>query len=205
MKRHHKDFNLESEITKETKEIKREWRHLKKFKDENYLLFTSFVILIAGLVIINAVYIIEHASNITPQRTVTIDPNQYLTSLQTGNNGVLTAKISNVTENNKTDYAFGVEAGSTMLTMDITITNTSAVTQQLIPVNQMYVRSQEGDYAPLHASMYVTRPLSATELAPGMSSTGQLSFSVPARVAHPFLYVDTGWGNTTPLVFDVLR
>ncbi|MEO8105604.1 MAG: DUF4352 domain-containing protein [Candidatus Saccharibacteria bacterium] len=205
MKKHHNEFNLETEISKETKEIKREWRHLKKFKDENYLLFTAFVILIAGLVIINAVYVIEHGSTYTPSRLVTIDPNVYLTSLQNGSNGAVTAKISDVTENDKIDYAFAADPGSTMLTFNISVTNTTARTQHFIPVNQLYVRSNEGDYAALHASMYVTKPIPSTDLAPDKTVEGQVSFSIPKRVAHPLLYVDTGWNRTTPLVFDVLK
>lgn len=200
-----KTFSLESEISNETKEIKREWRHLKKFKDENYLLFTAFVILIAGLVVMNAVYIIDRGSHFTPQRPLMIDPNRYLTSLQTGSNGALSAKISDVSENDKTDYAFAADPGSTMLTFNLTVTNTTALTQHFIPVNQLYIRSNEGDYAALHASMYVTKPIPATDLAAGKLVHGQVSFSVPKRVAHPLLYVDTGWNRTTPLVFDVLR
>lgn len=209
--KNHKSFDekLSDEIDKEVEEVKREWRHFIKFKDENYLLFTAFVIVISAILIVNTVYVLNHNSTfkrITSSRTVVLpDSSKVLTSQQTGSNSAEIVTVSSVTENSQTDHAFAMAPNDTMLIMNISIKNNSSETKQLIPVNQMFVRSREGDYSPLHASMYVTTPLAATDLAPGQSATGQLSFSVPKHIAHPLLYVDTGWDKTVPLVFDVLH
>lgn len=204
------DERIGQEISKEVKEARREWRHFIKFKDENYLLFTAFVILLAAGVIINTVYLINRDNNIDKHKTqaetfLVPDSSRVLTSQQTGTNVAETVKISSVTENDKTDQAFTLDPSETMLIMNISITNNSASSQHLIPVSQLYVRSDEGDHATLHASMYVSSPLSATDLKPGQTATGQISFNLPKRIAHPLLYIDTGWERTTPLVFDVLR
>ena len=201
---------ITDEVDKEVKEMKREWRHFVKFRDENYLLFIAFVILVAAGVIINTSYVINHTSSARAtsknSKTIVVPyPTKRLTSQQTGTNSAQTVKISNVTENDKKDYAYSLDSTETMLIMDISVTNNTLQTQQLIPVNQLYVRTEEGDNAAMHASMYVTKPLDATELAPGKTATGQISFAVPKHIAHPLLYVDTGWDKSVPLVYDVLK
>lgn len=197
--------NLGTGVDKQLKEVKREWRHLHKFRDENRLLFAAFIIVLTALVIINATYVINHASQSSGKSSSSSDANHVLTSLQTGTLGSVKARVSKVTENGKTDYAFTIGPSETMLIMDISITNLSADSQHLIPVSQLYVRTDEGDYAALHASMYVTNPLQATDLKPGQTATGQISFNVPKRAARPLLYVDTGWDSYAPIVFDVLH
>ncbi len=195
------------EVDKEIKEVKREWKHLLKFKDENRLLFTSFVILVAALVIVNTIFWIDHSSqqNTVVHVPVTDKNSRVLTSLETGENSALRVSIKDVSENDKKDYAFTLPPTETMLIMNISITNETDVSQQLIPVNQLYVRTDEGIYAGLHASMYVTDPLAADELPAGKTATGQISFNVPKNADRPLLYVDTGWDDTVPLVFDVLH
>ncbi|MGV9001943.1 MAG: DUF4352 domain-containing protein [Candidatus Saccharimonadaceae bacterium] len=196
-------------VEAEVLEAKREWKHLKKFKNENHLLFTAFIVLLSAGIIINSVYMYQLTKNSAKQNnqaaTLTVpDSAKYLTSHQAGANSALQVKVSNVTETDKVDRAFTILPDETMLIASIEITNTTTDTQQLIPVSQLYVRSSEGDYSALHASSFVTTPLAATELAPGKTASGQISFNVPKQVAHPLLYVDTGWGNTVPIVFDIL-
>lgn len=198
------------EVDKEVKEVKREWRHFLKFKDENRLLFTAFVVLLMSAIVINAIFVVRYnrdRSHTPPaiKTVVVTDPAKVLTSQQVGNNDAMTVTISSVTENDKYDQAFTIDSSETMLILDISITNKTGSVQQLIPVNQFYVRTEEGDYSALHASSYVISPLEATDLAPNKTATGQLSFNVPKHVAHPLLYVDTGWGKNVPLVYDVLR
>jgi hypothetical protein len=201
---------LSDEVDKEIKEVKREWRHFLKFKDENHLLFMAFVILITATVVINAAYIINRTRDTrrTPLKAKTVvytDSSKVLTSQQVGANDAETVKISNVTENDKTDRAFTIDSNETMLILNISITNSTNAAQQLIPVNHFYIRTNEGDIATLHASSFVTDPIAAADVAPGKTVSGQLSFNVPKHIAHPLLYVDTGWGKNVPLVYDVLR
>ena len=193
----------ESGLDGEVKELKREWKHFRRFKDENHLLFAAFVIVLTSLVVLNAFYVISKNRN--NEVVVSNDANQVLTSLQSGNNPSQKVTISNVSENDKMDYAFTIDPSETMLILDVSITNTSSATKQLIPVNQFFVRTSQGETAALHASMYVTNPLKSEDLAPGQTAKGQISFNVPKREAKPLLYVDTGWDNYVPIVFDVLH
>ncbi len=201
------DASVSEVVEKEVKEVKREWRQFLRFKDENRLLFASFIVVLTAIVVINTLYIVNYTNRGTDDGTVATQPNPnlVLTSLQTGTNHAVQARVSNVSENSKRDYAFTIDPSDTMLTMDISITNLTSVTQQVLPSNQLYVRSNEGDYAPLHPSMYLTNALAATDVQPGQTVKGQISFDVPQRVASPLLYVDTGWGGYAPLVFDVLH
>lgn len=197
----------DSVVDQEIKEVKREWRNLIKFSDENKLLFAAFVIVMTALVVINSFYIIVRAKD-DNNRTPTIvlaNPNKILTSLQTGQNSAIKVTIDNVTESDKTDYAFPISSDSTFLIMDISITNETEQIQKLIPVNQLYVRSNEGDYSPMHPSMYIKNPLATADLMPLQTVKGEISFEVPKRVASPLLYVDTTWNNYAPIVFDVLH
>ncbi len=188
-----------------SQEIKKEWKHLNKFKDENRLLFAAFIIVLTSIVVLNAFYVIN-SSNSQKRPVITQDETtQILTSRQTGSNTAQTVSVSNVAENDKKDYAFTIDPSETMLILDVSITNNTNDTQHLIPANQLYVRSSEGDYATLHASMYVKTPLQSQDLAPGKTAKGQVSFNVPKREAKPLLYVDTGWDNHVPIVFDVLH
>jgi len=189
------------------KEVKAEWHHFIKFSDENRILFSAFIILLCGIAVVNTIYIVSRYNKSNFNQTVVLQPTSptVVTSLQTASTGALRAKISNVTENSKPDYAFTISPDDTMLTMDISITNTSQNTQKLLPSNQLYVRSDEGDYSALHPSMYVTNVLSSADIKPGQTASGTISFDLPKRVARPLLYIDTGWGGYTPPVIDVLH
>lgn len=203
------DEQIQDELNKDVKEVKREWRQLLKFKDENQILFFAFVILIIALVVINSFYIIHRAQQTatpTVNKTVLVaDSALRLTSQQAGKNVAELVKISNVTELDKKDFAFPLDEGEVLLMMDVTITNRTALKQQLIPSSQFYVRDDDGGYYPLHASMYVTKAIPATDMKPGDTVTGQVSFAVPKSLAHPLLYVDTGWAKVVPIVYDVLH
>lgn len=210
MKHTHKKSSNDSNgggADKQLKEIKREWRQLRKFGNENHLLFAAFIIALAAIVIINASYVIYHSSQQQSSRVTTSQPNSnlVLTSLQTGNSGSVSARISKVTENDKMDYAFTIDPTNTMLIMNISLTNLTTDTQSLFPDSQFYVKSDQGSFSTLHPSMYVTSPLQVSTLKPGQSVQGQLSFSVSKQAARPLLYVDTGWGGYAPIVFDVLH
>lgn len=194
-------------VNAEIKEVKREWRNFVKFSDENKLLFAAFVIVMTSLVVINTIYIVVKNNDMAAptSKIVLSNPNRILTSLEVGQNNAIKVAISNVSESDKADKAFPIETNNTLLVMDISITNETEQIQKLIPVNQLYVRSDEGDYSPMHPSMYVTNGLPSTDLEPLQTVSGQISFEVPKRIARPLLYVDTGWNNLAPIVFDTLH
>ncbi len=190
----------------EIQEVKREWRNFVRFNDENRLLFAAFIVVLCSLLLVNVLFLLNKFSPTTaaPAQTIT-KTTQYVTSNYEATNSALKAKISDVTENDQNDPAFTIDPSETMLIMDITITNITSRKQQLVPSTQLYVRSNEGDYAQLHASMFVAKPLPAKELAPGESVSGQISFNVPKRVAAPLVYIDTGWNKYGPVIFDALK
>lgn len=128
-----------------------------------------------------------------------------VTSLQTGKNSVLTARVENVGTITAADPAFAVDPSENMLVMKLTVKNTSSQKQHFIPVTQLYIRSGEGDYSALHPSSHVARPLPATDLYPNQSVSGEISFVIPKRLATPLLYVDTGWDSAAPIVVDVFH
>lgn len=196
-----------SVVENEIKEVKREWRNFLRFNGENRLLFAALIVVLCSFLIVNALLVMSgmstNSTNDTPEQARY--SSQYVTSHYEGKNGALKARISNVTENNQKDPAFTIDPSETMLIMDVSITNTTSSIQHLIPSTQLYVRSDEGDYAQLHASMFVTNPLPAKDLVPNETVTGQISFNVPKRVAMPLVYIDTGWNNFGPVVFDALH
>lgn len=179
----------------------------RRLHKDNYHILMSIVLLLLSITIINTVYVI-HKSNVEPSLVGPnhiINANHVYTSLQTGIVGSTKATISKFTENSKIDQAFTIDPSETMLIMDIKITNLSNSTQHLLPSIQLYARSDQGTNSALHASMYVTNPLKATDLAPGQSASGQISFNVPKIASRPLVYVDTGWDNYPPIVFDALH
>ena len=194
-------------VEDEVKELKKEYKRFAKFRDENSLLMSVFVLGITAVVIINTLFWMKWAAE-HPASTLGVTKvvsSSVVRSLDTARNTALTAQVKNVTTNSDADPAFGVADDQTMLIMDLTVTNTSTTTQQFIPVNQLFVRTRDGDHSILHASMHAKNPIVAKDLAPGESISGQVSFAVSKRADTPFLYIDTGWDKTTPLVIDVLH
>jgi hypothetical protein len=192
-------------INKSIKQKKYDSKRVDEHADNiNKLIIVGILVLLAISIIINSVYLV-HRNNNSKASTPQSNSGQVLTSLQTGFNGATQVRVSDVTENNSFDPAFTLDPTETMLIMSITITNLSAETQQLIPDTQLFVRTDQGNYSTIHASMFVTNPLSSVDLRPGQSASGQVSFNVPKVAEKPYLYIDTEWDNYTPLVFNVLH
>ncbi len=199
---------LEEVVEDQAKELKREYKRFEKFRDENSLLLGVFVAAIVALLVVNTLFWVQftnHRYKKDQQDTATVVSVKTGTSLQTARNFAVQARVSNVGENTAVDHAFPLAENETMLIMDIAITNRTEQTQQLFPSTQLYVRSDEGDYAPMHASSHIKNPLGATDLRPGQSASGQISFAVKKHLSRPLLYIDTQWNLSTPLVIDVLH
>ena len=177
------------------------WRH---WRDENNLLVAALLLALSSLLIVNGVYVVNHLSN-TSAATPGTPATHQLTSQAVAQTPSLTARISKVTENSTPDPAFTLPDGQTMLIMNLSITNRTSAAQDFIPTNNLYVRTPTGDYSALHASMFVTKPLPSTKLAPGQTVSGQISFGVPAHASSLLLYIDTGWNSEVPVVYNVLQ
>ena len=175
----------------------------ERFRHQHSLLFAAFVLGITTLVVLNTVFIVRIIVHGTPYQPVTIYPSS-TTSLQMADNGSVQAQVRNVAMYEK-DQVFPIDSSQKILAMNITIKNTTNKRQHFIPVNHLYVRSEEGTYSALHISSYATTPIPAQEINPQETLSGQITFAVPSTVAAPLLYVDTGWDKSVPLVIDVLH
>lgn len=191
-------------VTVEKKLIRRQSRGLFYDFRHHRLFFFIVTMAMVAIVIINALLVVSlvmrAASTQTPREYSTI-----VKSLESINSPVLTVQVTDVTTNSTADPAFSIPTDETMLIMKVKITNNTKSTQHLIPVNQFFVRSSEGDYSALHVSSYVSSPLGSQDLAAGASAEGQISFAIRKNMDRPLLYVDTGWDSATPLVVDVLH
>lgn len=188
-------------------EAKREWKNVLRFKDENQLLFISFVLLIAAAVIINTVYVINRSDE-APNNTAASQANsttRIQRSLDTALSPVAMITVNNISENSSPDPAFPLRDDYTLLSLDISITNRSSATQQLIPTSQLFVHDRDGGHYPLQASIRLTHPLAAQALKAGQSAQGQIAFAVPKRQTSPLLFIDLGWDKSVPIVYDVLH
>lgn len=195
-------------IEDEVKELRKEYGRFRRFTDENSLLMGVFLLGLVGLLIINTLFWVQWTklADDKRRRDEIGALSQHITrTLEPSMNHALSVEVRNVTLNNSEDKAFGVADGETMLIMDIKVTNKSDNTQQLIPANNFYVRSNRGVYSQLHASMHVRRPIAMRDVKPGEVVEGQLSFAVPKTADTLWLYIDTNWENTVPLVIDVLH
>lgn len=197
--------HLEQETKKLDREAKREWRNALKFMDENHLLFMGFVFLLAAAVIINTVYVINRSGKPVVNGSATAAYGTIYKSLDQAENRVAKVSIANVTESDTPDPAFPLNDTQTLLVLDLTITNKTAVTQHLIPSTQLFVHDRDGGLYILQASSRLTNALAAQDLSPGASATGQVAFAVPKRQTTPLLYIDVGWDNDTPIIYDVLH
>ena len=188
----------------ETKQIRKEYRHFERFRGENSLLFASFVVAIVAVLMVNTLFWVQFTeqrsaneqSHATAKQTVR-------TSLQTVQNFAVEAYVRDVGEDSRVDHAFPIADNQKLLTMRFTVKNISDKPQQFLPVNHLYVRTEQGDYAGLQASSYHKSPLQAQILQPGQSTAGDISFAVSKQTTKPLLYIDTGWMLSTPLVISV--
>ena len=179
----------------------------KKFRHEHSLLFAAFVLGITTIVVLNTIILAKiflYGAPVFSQNPgVTVYPG-WTTSLQLAGNGAMQAQVRNVAMHDS-DPVFHVSEAQKILAMDVTVKNTTTSRQHFIPVNNLYVRSEEGTYSALRMSVHAKNPIPAQEIDPGETVSGQITFAVPSTVATPLLYVDTGWDRTVPLVIDVLH
>lgn len=173
----------------------------ERFRHEHSLLFAAFVLCIAVLVIVNTLFMIHLLPK--ANNTTSVYPS-WTTSLQLAYNGAVQTQIRNVATQTS-DPVFPIDENQVALVMDVTVKNITRETQQFIPVNQLYVRGEEGTYASIKVSSLIKKAIPATDLVAGESVSGQVCFIIPKTVAQPLLYVDTGWDRSTPLVIDVLH
>lgn len=132
-------------------------------------------------------------------------PVKILLPQQTAKSRAYTITLSDVALSDKHDPAFTLDDNENMLVAKLTITNNSPTNQDLYPVNQIYIRTQDGLYYQMHPSMYVTEPMRAGQVSPGQTISGQVSFAIPKAVKQPFLYVDLAWEDYVPVVYNLLN
>ena len=113
--------------------------------------------------------------------------------------------MSNVKEDNSADRAFGILDYETRVVTTLTIKNKTATKQNFIPASQLYVRSADGAIYRMHPFSVLTNQIGFQEVASGATITGDAAFVIPKVLTNPLLYVDLGWDNYIPIVYDVLK
>ena len=171
-----------------------------KSRIENKLVPSAILVALVVLVIIAGIFVRNHlqSTDFYSQSHVTVSTEQVQTKS-------LAAAISQISEIDKRDPAFTLADTEVLLVMRLELTNKTASEQYFIPTANLYVRTGQGDYRPLHPSMFIKDPIYSGTLKPGQTIVGQISFSVPRTATNPMLYIDTGWNAEVPVVFSPLK
>lgn len=176
-------------------------------KNEDHLLFTGFVILLIAGIIIATLYVsnrdLERYKIITKHYEAS--PSFILKSTEVASTDASKIIVSGVYETSELDRAFTIPDDQTFLIFKLEITNNTSGEQDLSPVKQLFVRSRDGDYYPMHITSFISEGLPATIIKPSETVSGEVSFAVPKKLADPLLYVDLGWNNQSPVVYDILK
>lgn len=202
MTKKHED-NLEEKIVKE-------WRYLSKIKikDENHLLFAGFIIVILSLLVINTIFIVYKNPGLRELPRIVFAESstaKVLTSLQVAENSASTVYIKDVTSSDAPDPAFPLSENETLLMMNVTIKNNSLAEQHLSPTLQIFVRTRDAGYYPFMMTTKTTNLLPVTDVKPGETVSGDVSFAIPKSIAEPLLYIDLGWENVAPIIYNVTK
>ena len=171
----------------------------KFFESENRLLLAAYLLLLTSVVIIGSFYAANQINNQDKNTSIV------LTAQQTAVSDTLTASVKGIYTNPDFDPAFTLDESETMLILTLSITNKTESEKDFIPTNDLYVRTREGDYRPLHPSIRVNNPIKAGKIKPGETFSGQVSFAVPKSAPRILFYIDTQWESTVPVVFDVFK
>lgn len=113
----------------------------------------------------------------------------------------VTSKVATVSE----DKAFTPPVGQNIIVLAISVTNKGDVTHPFLPSIHTYVRDDEGETYKMHPSTAIVNPLPASDLAPGQTVSGQVSYAIPASMHNFRLYIDPQWGDMAPVVFRLKR
>jgi Zn-dependent metalloprotease len=199
------------ELSKDVqKKVKKEWRIFKRFshKNEDKLMFAAFLVLVSAIFVVNTIYI----ANRLPQKqkvvyigNTVVSPQTVVNSSQIARTDAFDVSIKNVAEKDQKDPAFTFADNETLLYLTIKIKNNTSTSQQLLPSSQLYIRSKDGSFYTLHPSSFIPSTLVFQTLEPNQETEGQVSFVIPKILTSPLLYVDLGWNNYLPVVYDVLK
>lgn len=114
-----------------------------------------------------------------------------------------TAKVNSVSDDKKLAKRFRLLSDQRVLIYNISIKNTSDKNLQFLPALHTYLRDNEGDYYQILADV-VDDPIKPTELQPGQTISGNLAFVTMNRKLPLYFYLDTGWEDRGPIVFDIV-
>lgn len=103
------------------------------------------------------------------------------------------------------DPAFAVAADEDIVIVSMEITNRSDQEFGFFPSVHTYLRDNEGRSYMMHPTVMMKSPLPATDMKPGQTVKGELSYAVPARLKTFRMYVDPQWGDMAPAVFKLHR
>jgi hypothetical protein len=148
---------------------------------------------------------IASKTNSTSTTSSAVSASYVLGTQQKAQTDVFDVAIQGVQKNSSKDYAFAYDENDVMLIVDVAVTNRTTKVQNLVPSSQLYIRTEDGLYITMHPSMYVRNQLPFGQVASGETVLGQVSFAIPKTLTRPLLYIDLGWDNHVPVVYDILR
>lgn len=103
------------------------------------------------------------------------------------------------------DPAFAVGSDEDIVILTLEIKNRSDQEFGFFPSVHTYLRDNEGRTYVMHPTVMMKNPLPATDMKPGQTIRGELSYAVPSRLKLFRLYVDPQWGDMAPAVFPLVR
>lgn len=89
-----------------------------------------------------------------------------------------------------------------ILVFDITIHNKSDQELDFLPSIQTYIRDNQGAFYLMKPTKLNT-PYESGKISPHSKKNGQLSFEIPKRGVPLMFYLDSGWYNYAPTVFNL--
>lgn len=109
---------------------------------------------------------------------------------------IATGSVNTVIQSLKTEKGTGptaAPAGKKYLIIDISFTNTSKKSVQILPSTQTYIKDANGRVYYL-TPYALEQPFRAGELLPGDTITGELSYLVPEATSYT-MYIDSIWSG----------
>lgn len=80
------------------------------------------------------------------------------------------------------------------------VTNDTDAKQIFIPTNHLFLKSRDGQIAQMQPMLGVKDAIYSGPIEPGASIEGEVSFIVDATSQDFWLYLDTRWNNSMPML-----
>lgn len=156
-----------------------------------------FLIIVVGLLALSAALTYKISIMRTVPNATRPQVNQTVISAEK----TYSVKLNNAYVDTSLAQRFHLPSTQKVVIYDLSITNNNSNKLYITPALQLFLRDNEGDYYQLLADV-VKDPLKPGIIEKGQTSQGEVAFVVMNRKMPLWLYIDTGWENRGPVVFD---